>query len=161
MKRILLSVLALLGIAVAGGIAWFQLHGRDAMQTAAFWEDEIVAFEAAGAEAPPEPGAIVFTGSSSIRLWSTLSADMAPMRVLNRGFGGAHMAHVVEFADRIVTPYAPRAVVVYAGDNRYRSRDYRYLGTIGYFDQVYLPLAAGDNYNPSLYGLEVKKNAFC
>ena len=32
------------------------------------------------------------TGSSSIRLWDTLESDMAPLRVLNRGFGGAHMS---------------------------------------------------------------------
>jgi lysophospholipase L1-like esterase len=42
---------------------------------------------------------------------------MAPLRVLNRGFGGAHMDHVVHFADRIITPYEARAIVVYAGDN--------------------------------------------
>ena len=35
--------------------------------------------------------------------------------------------------------------VLYAGDNRYRSRDYRYLGTIGFFDEVFLPLRAGEN----------------
>ena len=42
---------------------------------------------------------------------------MAPLRVLNRGFGGAHMSHVVHYADRIITPYAARALVVYVGDN--------------------------------------------
>jgi len=35
--------------------------------------------------------------------------------------------------------------LVYAGNNRFRSRDYRYLGTIGLFDTVYLPLTAGKN----------------
>ena len=33
----------------------------------------------------------------------------------------------------------------YAGDNTYQSRDYRYLGTIGLFDTVVLPLNAGEN----------------
>lgn len=65
----------------------------------------------------PEAGGIVFVGSSSIRFWSTLEEDMAPLPVLNRGFGGAHFIHVVHNAPRIVLPYAPRAVVVYAGDN--------------------------------------------
>jgi hypothetical protein len=35
--------------------------------------------------------------------------------------------------------------ILYAGQRRYLSRDYRYLGTIGYFDTVYLPLQAGEN----------------
>lgn len=42
---------------------------------------------------------------------------MAPLPVINRGFGGAHLAHVDAFADRIVVPYAPAAVVLYCGDN--------------------------------------------
>lgn len=35
--------------------------------------------------------------------------------------------------------------LVYAGDNGYRSRDYRYLGTIGLFDEIPLRLEAGEN----------------
>ena len=35
--------------------------------------------------------------------------------------------------------------LVYAGTNSFRSRDYRYLGTIGLFDTIYLPLKAGKN----------------
>jgi hypothetical protein len=35
--------------------------------------------------------------------------------------------------------------ILYSGANNFRSRDYRYLGTIGYFDAVYLPLKKGDN----------------
>jgi lysophospholipase L1-like esterase len=42
---------------------------------------------------------------------------MAPMPVLNRGFGGSVIAHVTHFADRIVLPYDPSAIVLYAGDN--------------------------------------------
>lgn len=34
---------------------------------------------------------------------------------------------------------------VYMGDNTFTSRDYRYLGTIGLFDGIYLPLQEGDN----------------
>ncbi len=35
--------------------------------------------------------------------------------------------------------------LLYAGNNFYRTRDYRYLGTIGYFDAVFLPLQEGRN----------------
>lgn len=34
---------------------------------------------------------------------------------------------------------------VYGGRNDFMSRDYRYLGTIGFFDSVYLPLDRGEN----------------
>jgi lysophospholipase L1-like esterase len=81
------------------------------------WEASIEAYEAADAQSPPAPGSIVFVGSSSILLWDTLSRDMAPMPALNRGFGGSVIANVTHFADRIVLPYEPSAVVLYAGDN--------------------------------------------
>ena len=35
--------------------------------------------------------------------------------------------------------------LVYSGQNNFRSRDYRYLGTIGFFDAVYVPLKKGKN----------------
>ena len=60
---------------------------------------------------------MVFVGSSSIRMWETLEADFPGLPVLNRGFGGSELSDVVRFADRIVVPYKPRVVVVYAGDN--------------------------------------------
>ena len=102
-------------LAVVGMGIWSSL--RHAMQEPAFWESAIADFEEQDRASPPEPGAILFTGSSSIRMWSTLAEDMAPLRVLNRGFGGSHIDHVSHFAPRIVLPYRPRAVVLYAGDN--------------------------------------------
>jgi lysophospholipase L1-like esterase len=60
---------------------------------------------------------IVFTGSSSIRYWSTLAADMAPLPVLNRGFGGSQIDDVTYYADRAVLRYKPKAIVFYAGEN--------------------------------------------
>ncbi len=35
--------------------------------------------------------------------------------------------------------------LVYSGNNGYQSRDFRYLGTIGLFDSVHLPLKKGEN----------------
>lgn len=35
--------------------------------------------------------------------------------------------------------------LLYGGSDLYRSRDYRFLGTIGLFDELYLPLKKGDN----------------
>lgn len=87
------------------------------MGNASFWEFSIQKFEAEDRVHPPKPGAIIFLGSSSINFWKTLVSDMAPLDVTNRGFGGLQLAHVNHFADRIVIPYRPRAIVLYAGDN--------------------------------------------
>lgn len=81
------------------------------------WEKDISAYEAADRQRPPEKGGIVFVGSSSIRLWKTLAEDFPHHRVFNRGFGGSQMNDSAYFAERIILPYEPRMVVVYAGGN--------------------------------------------
>ena len=79
------------------------------------WADAIAAFDA-NAESRPK-GAIVLTGSSSFARWRTMEADLAPLTVIPRGFGGSTMADVLHYVDRLVMPYEPRAVVIYEGDN--------------------------------------------
>jgi lysophospholipase L1-like esterase len=81
------------------------------------WEADIRAFERADRAAPPPAGGIVFAGSSSIRLWTTVKDDFPGLPVLNRGFGGSQIREVTAFADRIVIPYKPRVIVFYCGSN--------------------------------------------
>jgi lysophospholipase L1-like esterase len=81
------------------------------------WESEIKAFETADTKNPPARDAVLFTGSSTIRLWKTLTKDFPDNKVINRGFGGCHVADCTYFADRIVIPYAPRLIVFRAGTN--------------------------------------------
>ena len=81
------------------------------------WETTIQKFEAQDQLHPPMKNAIVFTGSSSFTLWSTLEQDMAPLPVINRGFGGARMPDMLHYMERIVLPYQPRAIVLFAGTN--------------------------------------------
>lgn len=88
-----------------------------AQQSPAPFQKEIEAFEASDAKAPPPKDAVLFIGSSSIRLWKTLEQDFPGMTVINRGFGGSQVEHSLRYADRIVLPYRPRLIVLYAGDN--------------------------------------------
>ena len=80
------------------------------------WEREVAAFEAADRASAPPKGEIVFVGSSTIRLWD-LAVSFPDLTTINRGIISSEMSDAVRLVDRIVTPYAPRLVVVYAGDN--------------------------------------------
>jgi lysophospholipase L1-like esterase len=111
-SRLITFALALLVVASSLGQA--QSGGPSG---AAQWERAIRAFEAADIVTRPPTGGIVFTGSSSIRLWTSLSNDFPGMLVINRGFGGSQLAEVTAFVGRIVTPYRPRQVIVYCGGN--------------------------------------------
>lgn len=85
--------------------------------TAAAFVPEIAVFAVRDSLDPPAPGGILFVGSSSIRFWSTLATDFPGEPVLNRGFGGSTLPDVTFYAPRIVLPYRPRTIVLYAGDN--------------------------------------------
>lgn len=79
--------------------------------------NEIAAFAASDRTNPPPTNAVLFIGSSSIRLWKTLAADFPNHRVINRGFGGSQIIDSVNYFDRIVRPYQPSLIVLYAGGN--------------------------------------------
>jgi lysophospholipase L1-like esterase len=78
---------------------------------------EIDAFDAADRVNRPAPGGIVFVGSSTIRLWSSLASDFAGLPVINRGFGGSTFPEALHYLQRTVVRYHPGTVVVYEGDN--------------------------------------------
>jgi lysophospholipase L1-like esterase len=82
------------------------------------WEPTIAGFEEQDRRHPPPTDAIVFVGASSIEGWN-LSESFPELgaKAINRGFGGSRIADSVKYADRIVIPYKPRIVVLYAGDN--------------------------------------------
>ena len=112
--RSLRAFVALLLVVGFAGLAAAQSRAIDPTR----FEGAIQAFEAEDRAAMPPKGAIVVTGSSSIRRWHpTLKADLAPLTVVPRGFGGSTMQDVEFFLDRIVLAYEPRAVAIYEGDN--------------------------------------------
>lgn len=81
-------------------------------------EKQVREFEEADKANPPQPGSVLFTGSSSVRHWHKhLAKDFEGLAVLGRGFGGSTMPELLNYMDRLVLPYVPRAVIVYEGDN--------------------------------------------
>jgi len=60
---------------------------------------------------------ILFTGSSSIRLWASLQSDYPNYNVLNKGFGGSEMSDLIYYHDKLIIPYRPKQVFIYEGDN--------------------------------------------
>ena len=99
-------------------LAMAALHaGEGARSPEAIWGKDIRAFEEADKTNPPPRNAVLFIGSSSIRMWSSLAQDFPGHRVINRGFGGSQLSDSVAFADRIAIPYQPKLVLLYAGDN--------------------------------------------
>lgn len=81
------------------------------------WVDDMARFAAEDAARPPPPRPVVFTGSSSVRMWPDLERAFGDLPVLNRGFGGSQFRDAVHYADEIAIRYRPRRVLIYSGDN--------------------------------------------
>lgn len=60
---------------------------------------------------------MVFTGSSSIRMWNDLGERFPDHQVLNTGFGGSQFSDLENYLDELVLDYAPVKAFVYEGDN--------------------------------------------
>src|SRR5512143_2604124 len=112
MNRQILAVIVLLTLCSSRSV-WCEETNHNFQK----WEKEIAAFEESDLTNPPPKGAVLFTGSSGIRLWKTLATDFPDQRVINRGFGGCEIVDVTHFANRIVLPYKPRRIVFRCGGN--------------------------------------------
>lgn len=60
---------------------------------------------------------VVFTGSSSIRMWADLATDFPNHKVVNAGFGGSQAVDLLHYVDELVLAYRPKYVFIYEGDN--------------------------------------------
>jgi lysophospholipase L1-like esterase len=83
------------------------------------FESIIQNYEARDAIQNPSPGGIVLTGSSSFFRWTNAEKDLAPLPVINRGFGGSSFPEVIYYLDRIVLKYDPKTIVVYCENDQF------------------------------------------
>ncbi len=65
----------------------------------------------------PSKETIVFTGSSSVRVWNDLQQRFPGVQIVNTGFGGSEASDLLAYADDLILRYKPRKVFIYEGDN--------------------------------------------
>ncbi len=108
MKYSSLSVVILL-------FACSSLFAQEVKDPARF-KDEIVTLTAHD-KSVNKKDLILFTGSSSFRLWKDLQTCFPKKNVLNRGFGGSEMSDLVYYFDQLILRYQPKQIFIYEGDN--------------------------------------------
>lgn len=112
MKHFLRSTFILLLLLSATAISWSQPFKK-----------EIDAFKHADSVSFPPKNAILFVGSSSFTRWTNLKESFPNHTVINRGFGGSSLTHLIIYVDSIVIPYHPKQVVIYCGENDLAAND--------------------------------------
>ena len=60
---------------------------------------------------------VLFTGSSSIRMWKNLGSTFPKYNIVNAGFGGSQTSDLLYYADTLLTAFKPTTIFIYEGDN--------------------------------------------
>lgn len=94
------------------------------------WENDIKNFEQLDKSQSYSDKSILFAGSSSIRLWSSLEKDMAPYPIIQRGFGGSKMSDLVVYASRIIDPHPCSAIVIFVANDISGSKEDKSPGEV-------------------------------
>jgi len=110
-----MKLLSLIGLVLV--VALRSASGGETNHNFGKWEKEISAYEASDKTNRPPKGALLFIGSSTVRLWKTLPQDFPNVKVINRGFGGSQIVDSTYFAKRVIFPYKPSKIFLRAGGN--------------------------------------------
>ena len=104
-----------LALSILVWILFLSIHSK--AQDPLRFTDEINDLLAKDNEVNKNDELIVFTGSSSVRFWSSLQEDYPNHNVINRGFGGSHMSDLLFYCDKLILQYQPKKVFIYEGGN--------------------------------------------
>lgn len=81
------------------------------------WEKDIVLFDSLNLVEFSDSNTLLVTGSSSVRLWDSIQADLAPYTVMQRGYGGAKMTDYNYYVERIIKPQQYKAIVIFVAND--------------------------------------------
>jgi len=122
-KTVMVSLVLIVGIVAFLGIYGVQELDKINSDDPRAWEGDIAELVANTEAGNPPEDAVLFVGSSSIRLWDTLADDMAPLPVIRHGFGGAKIYDVVYYAEPLITRWNAPKVVIFVSSNDINGND--------------------------------------
>jgi hypothetical protein len=79
--------------------------------------NEINAFKKADSSQIIPNRPILFIGSSSFTNWKDIKNYFPDFQIVNRGFGGSSLPHLIMYAEDIIFKYNPKQIMIYCGEN--------------------------------------------
>jgi lysophospholipase L1-like esterase len=104
-------------LALVGALVMVAEAGAQSPELAAKFEQKVAEYAAADRATPPPQGAILFAGDSQFYRWKSIHEDLAGYTLINRGIDSFQFRDLIHYVDRLVTPYAPRLIVLHVGGN--------------------------------------------
>lgn len=99
---------------------------------------------------------VLFLGSSSINLWDNIEADMAPLKIIRRSYGGAAIRDMLYNYDVIARGFHPRNIVLYVENDLNGSPEDLTVGQTFDFFRVFLLRLGRDYPGVPVYVLSLK-----
>ena len=90
------------------------LNAQDYKSVAAKFESEVARFESLQSA---DESLVIFTGSSSVRLYKKVADLSDEVTILNTGFGGSTAFGLLTYLNETVLRFKPKQVFIYEGDN--------------------------------------------
>jgi len=87
-----------------------------------FWQD-IQNFKKLDQETAPPKNAILLIGSSSFTKWTDVANYFPDKKIINRGFGGSRLTDLNYYANDLLSPYQPKQIIIYCGENDFADHD--------------------------------------
>ena len=66
---------------------------------------------------PENEDIVLFTGSSTIRMWDNVQSYFPDHNVINNGFGGSQMSDLLYYYEELILKISPHVIFIYEGDN--------------------------------------------
>ena len=101
------------GYLIAFLLSSILLNAQDPLR----FENEINQISQLNNQFSQDQKVVVFTGSSSIRMWKDVQSYFPEVTAVNTGFGGSHMSDLLYFLDKTVLRFNPDILFIYEGDN--------------------------------------------
>lgn len=79
--------------------------------------NEIKAFRKADSLKAPADKVILLIGSSSFTNWKDVASYFPDQTIINRGFGGSSLPHLIMYAEDVIFKYNPKQIIIYCGEN--------------------------------------------
>lgn len=95
----------------------FHFHTTVLAQAVYPFQEEVASIVEKHKDSDWQKGGIVFTGSSSIRMWKDLDRYFPEAKIINTGFGGSQTEDLLRYIDVLVLNFEPAKIFVYEGDN--------------------------------------------
>jgi len=112
------SSMAVLLLAILLSLTFFQTHAQShPPEEILKWEQDIAVFDSLNLVEASDAGTLLVTGSSSIRMWDSIHSDLAPYRIMQRGYGGSKLTDYNYYVDRIIKPHRFKAIVIFIAND--------------------------------------------